>query len=73
MQILLGMRYVHSQRILHRDLKTANIFLTDTGLIKIGDFGISAQLDHTLDMKRTCVGSPFYMSPEVCQVRGGVH
>jgi NIMA (never in mitosis gene a)-related kinase len=33
----------------------------------VGDFGIAAQLEHTLDMKRTCVGSPYYMSPEVCQ------
>ncbi len=34
---------------------------------QVGDFGIAAQLEHTLDMKHTCVGSPYYMSPEVCQ------
>ncbi len=47
------MQYVHGKHILHRDLKTANIFLTAAGAIKLGDFGISAQLEHTLDMKRT--------------------
>lgn len=35
--------------------------------IQVGDFGIAAQLDNTNDMKRTCIGSPYYMSPEVCQ------
>jgi len=64
-QIVLAMRYVHSQKILHRDLKSANIFLTKQDRIKVGDFGIAAVLEHTLDMKRTCVGSPYYMSPEV--------
>ena len=49
------------------DLKTANIFLTTQDVLKIGDFGISCQLEHTLDMRQTCVGSPYFMSPEVCQ------
>jgi NIMA (never in mitosis gene a)-related kinase len=52
-QIALAMQYIHSKHILHRDLKTANIFLTERGVVKLGDFGISAQLEHTLDMKRT--------------------
>ncbi len=63
--IALAMRYFHSKHILHRDLKTANLFLTANDVIMVGDFGIAAQLDHTLDMKHTCVGSPYYMSPEV--------
>eukprot|EP00049_Salpingoeca_infusionum_P016764 m.347306 g.347306 ORF g.347306 m.347306 type:complete len:654 (+) comp16144_c0_seq30:238-2199(+) len=66
-QILLALKYLHSNRILHRDLKTANIFLTKNSRIKVGDFGIAAQLAHSRDMKTTCVGSPYYMSPEVCQ------
>eukprot|EP00043_Microstomoeca_roanoka_P012940 m.125997 g.125997 ORF g.125997 m.125997 type:complete len:941 (+) comp15631_c0_seq5:69-2891(+) len=66
-QIVLALRYIHSKRILHRDLKTANIFLTEHNLIKVGDFGIAAQLEHSFDVKHTCVGSPYYMSPEVCQ------
>ena len=65
-QITLALQYIHSEKILHRDLKTANIFLTSQDVLKVGDFGISAQLEHTLDMKHTCVGSPYYMSPEVC-------
>eukprot|EP00055_Hartaetosiga_balthica_P013944 m.74011 g.74011 ORF g.74011 m.74011 type:complete len:1372 (-) comp8436_c0_seq1:783-4898(-) len=66
-QILLAMNYIHENRILHRDLKTANIFLTGSNIIKVGDFGIAAQLENSCDMRRTCVGSPYYMSPEVCQ------
>jgi NIMA (never in mitosis gene a)-related kinase len=61
-QIVLALQYIHSMKILHRDLKTANIFLTSQGVLKVGDFGISAQLEHTLDMRKTCVGSPYYMS-----------
>eukprot|EP00047_Mylnosiga_fluctuans_P007739 m.255244 g.255244 ORF g.255244 m.255244 type:complete len:799 (+) comp19374_c0_seq1:30-2426(+) len=66
-QITLAIQYIHGMRILHRDLKCANIFLTKSDIIKVGDFGIAAQLEHTLDVRRTCVGSPYYMSPEVCQ------
>ncbi|EDQ91606.1 uncharacterized protein MONBRDRAFT_15063, partial [Monosiga brevicollis MX1] len=66
-QIIQALRYLHHERILHRDLKTANIFLTLTDLIKVGDLGVAAQLDSSLDMRTTCVGSPYYLSPEVCQ------
>eukprot|EP00042_Codosiga_hollandica_P049865 m.586342 g.586342 ORF g.586342 m.586342 type:complete len:590 (+) comp57977_c0_seq1:158-1927(+) len=66
-EIALGVQYMHSKHVLHRDLKTANVLLTATGRVKIADFGISAQLLNTADVKHTCVGSPFYMSPEVCE------
>lgn len=44
-QIVSGIRYMHEQNILHRDLKTANIFMTKEGYIKIGDFGVSKVMD----------------------------
>ena len=66
-QITLGLRFIHGKRILHRDLKTQNVFLTKTDIIKIGDFGISRVLEHTVDMASTCVGTPCYLSPEICQ------
>ncbi len=67
MQMLLGLRFVHAKKILHRDLKTQNVFLTKSGVVKLGDFGIAKVLDGTLEQAATIVGTPFYMSPEACQ------
>eukprot|EP00798_Chlamydomonas_sp_ICE-L_P015912 gene15912-22046_t len=64
-QILSAVHYVHSQNILHRDLKTQNIFLTKDGNVKLGDFGISRSLNSTVDLASTLIGTPYYMSPEV--------
>lgn len=65
-QICLGLNYIHSKRILHRDLKSANIFLTSTNCIKIGDFGIAKVLQGTFEAALTVIGTPYYMSPELC-------
>ena len=59
--------HIHSRRILHRDLKTGNVFLTKTNVVKLGDFGIAKVLDSTLEQANTVVGTPYYMSPEVCE------
>ena len=53
--------------MLHRDLKGANVFLTSNKTLKIGDFGISKVLDNT--SAKTFVGTPYYLSPEVCENR----
>jgi NIMA (never in mitosis gene a)-related kinase len=66
-QMALAMNYVHDKKILHRDLKTQNIFLTSKGDIKIGDFGIARVLQHTYDCANTAIGTPYYLSPEICQ------
>ena len=58
---------MHSKYILHRDLKSQNIFLTNTGMVKLGDFGISKCLDFTLAKARTIIGTPYYLSPELIQ------
>ena len=63
----LAMNYVHDKKILHRVLKTQNIFLTSKGDIKIGDFGIARVLQHTYDCANTAIGAPYYLSPEICQ------
>ncbi|XP_041123576.1 serine/threonine-protein kinase Nek11-like isoform X2 [Polyodon spathula] len=63
-QILLGVQYLHERLILHRDLKTKNIFLKN-GMIKIGDFGVSRILSGSLDYATTFTGTPHYMSPEI--------
>lgn len=68
-QVLQGLRYVHGRRIIHRDLKCQNVFLTKTGPLKIGDFGISRILEHTAAVAGTVVGTPAYLAPEVCDSR----
>eukprot|EP00443_Scrippsiella_acuminata_P032996 CAMPEP_0115170404 /NCGR_PEP_ID=MMETSP0270-20121206/1768_1 /TAXON_ID=71861 /ORGANISM="Scrippsiella trochoidea, Strain CCMP3099" /LENGTH=199 /DNA_ID=CAMNT_0002583135 /DNA_START=12 /DNA_END=607 /DNA_ORIENTATION=- len=68
-QICLGLHALHTRRILHRDLKTSNIFLTGCRLpyfaIKLGDFGIARALSATTEFAMTRIGTPYYMSPEV--------
>lgn len=64
-QVLMAIHYIHQKNILHRDLKTQNIFMTSEGNIKLGDFGISRSLNSTMDLASTIIGTPYYMSPEV--------
>lgn len=67
LQILLAVKYTHDRKIMHRDIKTSNIFLTSKGMIKLGDFGISKLLDNSHDKAITVVGTPYYLSPEACE------
>ena len=66
-EILQGLYYLHKNRVLHRDLKTLNIFLTKNNHIKIGDFGVSKKLINNNIYAYTFVGTPYYLSPEICQ------
>ena len=61
-QICLALKHVHDRKILHRDLKSQNIFLTDKGMIKLGDFGIARVLSETKSKAKTVVGTPYYFS-----------
>ena len=64
-QILLGVKHIHQRKIIHRDLKAQNIFLTKEGLVKVGDFGVARVMENTVAKARTVVGSPYYLSPEI--------
>lgn len=64
-QIALGVHYMHTKNVLHRDLKTQNIFLLGNGRLVLGDLGISKVLEGTMDFAQTCIGTPYYMSPEI--------
>nr|XP_011754221.1 serine/threonine-protein kinase Nek11 isoform X5 [Macaca nemestrina] len=68
-QLLLGVDYMHERRILHRDLKSKNIFLKNN-LLKIGDFGVSRLLMGSCDLATTLTGTPYYMSPEALKHQG---
>jgi NIMA (never in mitosis gene a)-related kinase len=59
------MKHIHDRKIMHRDLKPLNIFLTKQGDVKIGDLGIAKKLEATLQMANTQAGTPCYMSPEI--------
>lgn len=67
-QCCLALRHIHNKKILHRDIKTSNIFLTNhEKTVKLGDFGIAKVLNNTSDLARTCIGTPYYLSPEICE------
>lgn len=80
LQVILGLHYLHKKKILHRDLKTANVFLMDNNAatnssgeggqhyfqVKIGDLGVAKLLETSTAFAKTIVGTPYYLSPELC-------
>ena len=64
-QVCLAIKHIHDRKIIHRDIKSGNIFLTKNNLVKLGDFGISKCLNTTLDKAKTIIGTPYYLSPEI--------
>lgn len=64
--IVLGLEYLHGiANVCHRDIKCGNVLLTLDGNVKLADFGVSAELSNTLNKRKTVVGSPYWMAPEV--------
>ncbi len=66
-QLASAIEYIHEIGIMHRDIKTLNIFFMQSGLLKLGDFGIAKILDSNMDLAETQVGTPLYMSPEIIE------
>lgn len=64
-EVLIALKYIHRENIIHRDIKAANILITNSGSIKLCDFGVAAQLNQATLRRQTMAGTPYWMAPEV--------
>jgi serine/threonine protein kinase len=71
MQIIKALKYIHSHKIIHRDLKLGNLFLTSKLELKLGDFGLAAKLEFDGQRRRTVCGTPNYIAPEILEKKNG--
>ena len=71
LQIIRALRYLHNHRIIHRDLKLGNLFLTNKLELKLGDFGLAAKLEYDGQRRKTVCGTPNYVAPEILEKKNG--
>ena len=70
-QMLNGIKYLHQNKVIHRDLKLGNLFLSEKLEIKLGDFGLAAKVEFDGEKKRTICGTPNYIAPEILEGKTG--
>lgn len=70
MQVLHALEYLHSKKIVHRDLKLGNLFLNENMEIKMGDFGLATKLEYPGEKRKTICGTPNYIAPEILESKG---
>jgi len=70
-QTLLALKYLHSQKVIHRDLKLGNLFIAEKMHLKIGDFGLATKIEYDEEQKRTMCGTPNYIAPEILEGKKG--
>ena len=71
LQIIRALRYLHNHKIIHRDLKLGNLFLTNKLELKLGDFGLAAKLEYDGQRRKTVCGTPNYVAPEILEKKNG--
>ena len=69
---LLGLSYLHNRNVMHRDIKPDNLFISESGVIKLGDFGLAVQLEHSCSKRNTMCDALLYMAPEVFKDGAGL-
>lgn len=62
-QLAHALNHIHCRLIIHRDVKSQNVFITKNGIIKLGDFGIAKVMNYSKDIAKTFIGTPSYLSP----------
>ena len=70
-QLLSALKYLHSNCVIHRDLKLGNLFIDNAMHLKVGDFGLATKLTHPEERKKTMCGTPNYIAPEILEGKDG--